>query len=211
MLRQALVLLVVVVIFGILVPWYRGFSFLQPWIIVAYGAMALLFVAPASAEFWGVNPPPDSARAVLGRILVVVGYGWGVTVLMLVSAIVTLNLAYWRGQVLYPPGELMASVLTFSLTASIAVAALCAVLALRFSAGAVKGMLRIFFLLVLLVLAFGSRFLPESWQLVVSDHSTRRGITRMAWEASVVCAAAGAGLLAVLVRGRSTSKPVGAS
>jgi hypothetical protein len=87
MLRQALVLLIVVAIFGILVPWYRGFSFLQPWIIVAYGAMALLFVAPASAELWSSNPPPESTRAALGRIFAVVGYGWGVTLLMLASAV----------------------------------------------------------------------------------------------------------------------------
>ena len=163
--------------------------------------MALLFVAPAAAEFWSGEAPPDSTGAVLGRILALVGYGWGIAVLMLVTSVVTLNLAYWGGRVLIPPQALTASVLVFSLTASTAVAALCAVLARRWSARAVKSMLRAFFLLVLLVLAFGSRFLPESWQIVLSDHSTRRAITRMAWEAAAVSAVAAAGLLPWLVRG----------
>ncbi|MBZ5611595.1 MAG: hypothetical protein LAP38_25320 [Acidobacteriia bacterium] len=206
MLRQALVLLIVVVVFGILVPWYKGFTFLQPWILTAYASMALLFVAPAAAEFWSANPPPDSTRAVLARIFVPVGFGWGVSVLMLVTAVVTLNLAYWGGRVLIPPQGLMASVLVFSLTASTAVAALCAVLGLRLPALTVKSILRVVFLLVLLVLAFGSRFLPESWQIVLSDHSTRRAITRMGWEGSGVAVVAAAGLLTYLVRNRGAER-----
>ena len=50
MARQALIILVVVVTFGILVPWYKGFAFLDPRIISAYACLALLFVAPASAD-----------------------------------------------------------------------------------------------------------------------------------------------------------------
>jgi hypothetical protein len=200
MLRQALVLLVVVVIFGILVPWVRGFSFLQPWVLAAYASMALLFVAPAAAGFWSSEAPPDSTRAVLGRLFALVGYAWGIAVLMLVTSLVTLNLANWGGRLLMPPQSLMASLLVFSLAASTAVAALCAVLALRWSAMAVKSLLRAFFLLLLLVLAFGSRFLPESWQIAISDYSTRRAMTRLAWEAAVVAAVAAAGLLWGLVR-----------
>jgi hypothetical protein len=206
MLRQALVLLIVVLVFGIGVPLIKGFAFLQPWIIAAYGGMALLFVAPAAAEFWSANPAPDSARAVLGKLFATVGFGWGVSVLMLATAVVTLNLAYWGGRVLIPPQELFASVLVFSLAASTAVAALCAVLALRMPAVTVKSILRLFFLALLLVLAFGARFLPESWQIALSDHSTRRAITRMAWEGAAVSVVAGAGLLAYLVRNRRTTK-----
>jgi hypothetical protein len=162
--------------------------------------MALLFVAPAAAGFWSSEAPPDSTRAVLGRLFALVGYAWGIAVLMLVTSLVTLNLANWGGRLLMPPQSLMASLLVFSLAASTAVAALCAVLALRWSAMAVKSLLRAFFLLLLLVLAFGSRFLPESWQIAISDYSTRRAMTRLAWEAAVVAAVAAAGLLWGLVR-----------
>ena len=52
------------------------------------------------------------------------------------------------------------------------------------------------FLLVLLVLAFSSRLLPESWQFMLSDLATRRGITRIAWQASAIAAVL-TGLLAI--------------
>jgi hypothetical protein len=73
-------------------------------------------------------------------------------------------------------------------------------LARRFSAASVKTMLRGFFLLVLLVLAFGSRWLPESWQIALIDHSTRRALTRMAWQGSAICAVAACFLLIFLLR-----------
>ncbi len=50
MARQAVVILLVVIAFGILVPIYKGFGFLDPRIIAAYSFLALLFIAPASAE-----------------------------------------------------------------------------------------------------------------------------------------------------------------
>jgi hypothetical protein len=198
--RQALVLLLVVLLFGVLVPWYRGFSFFQPWVIAAYGSMALLFVAPAAAEFWGGTPAPASPGAILVRILAIVGYGWGLSAAMLLAAVITLNLSHRTGRLLIPPLDLLASVLLFSLTASLVIAAVCSLLAQRFSAATVKALLRAFFLLVLLALAFGSRWLPDSWQIALSDHSTRRALTRMAWEASAICGVAACLLLALLLR-----------
>jgi hypothetical protein len=200
MLRQALVLLIAVVTFGVLVPWYRGFSFFQPWVIAAYGSMALLFVAPAAAEFWAMTPAPASPGAILGRILAIVGYGWGVGASMLAAAMITLNLGHRTERLLIPPRDLLASVLLFGFIASVMVAAGCSLLARRFSAASVKTMLRGFFLLVLLVLAFGSRWLPESWQIALIDHSTRRALTRMAWQGSAICAVAACFLLIFLLR-----------
>ena len=50
MAKQALIILFTVLAFGILVPWYKGFTFLDPRMLAAYGLLAVLFVAPASAE-----------------------------------------------------------------------------------------------------------------------------------------------------------------
>src|SRR5579862_1045895 len=181
MARQAVVVLIVVIAFGILVPVYKGFAFLDPRIIAAYGCLALLFVAPASAELSAAQ-----GSALLGRIAIIVAWGWGITVLILGTAIVTLNLMNRRGGLIAPPAGFISAVLTFSLSASIAVAMLGAVLANRFSAAGVKNILRTAFLVTLLTLAFGARFLPESVTLTVFDRlSNRRALTHLAWQAAV--------------------------
>ena len=127
---------------------------------------------------------------------------------MLATAMVTLNLAYRSQRVLSPPWPFLTSAVLFSLTASGAVATICALLARRFSAATAKAMVRAVFLLTLFGLAFGSRQLPDSWQIFQEDHTTRRAITRLAWEGSAVCAVlAVLGLLLLLRSSGAKSQP----
>jgi hypothetical protein len=201
MARQALIVLIVVIAFGILVPIYKGFGFLDPRILAAYACLALLFVAPASADFAATHGSGASASGILARIAIIVAWGWGITVLILGTAIVTLNVVTHRGGFLIPPPEFLAAILLFSLIASIAVATLGAVLTRRFSASGVKNILRTAFLVILLTLAFGSRVLPENVTLSILDRfNTRRALTHLAWEGSVVCAVIAALLLLVLLK-----------
>jgi hypothetical protein len=92
MARQALIILFTVVAFGILVPWYKGFTFLDPRMIAAYGCLAILFVAPASAESFARTPTDASPSYILGRLGVLIAFGWGITVMLLLTAIATLKL-----------------------------------------------------------------------------------------------------------------------
>lgn len=184
MARQALVILLVVVTFGILVPLYKGFAILDPRIVSAYACLALLFVAPAAAELAAKQPRETPPTVLLSRVGVIVMYGWALTVLILFTAFLTLNLLNWRGLLIVPPWTLSTALLVFSLAGSIAVATAGALLSRHFSAAGVKSILRGVFLLVLLLLAFSSRLLPESWQIMLSDLTTRRAITRLAWEAA---------------------------
>ena len=201
MARQALVVIAVVVAFGVLVPWYKGFGFLDSRIIAAYACLALLFVAPASADLAALYAQKASPAAVLARIGLIVAYGWGITILILVTALVTMNLGNRRGGFAAPPWTFLGALLVFSLIASFAVSTLCGVLAQRFSSASVKAILRTGFLVVLLLFVFGERFFPESWQLWVLDHlSTRRALTRLAWEGSGVAALMSAVLLIPLFR-----------
>src|SRR5690349_5472633 len=198
--RQATVLILIVVAFGILVPWYKGFALLDPQMILAYACLAVLFVAPASAESAAARRQDEAPKAVLGGIAVVVAYGWGITLLILLTAFVTLNLTNWRGAMITPPAMLCSAALLFSLMVCIVVAALSAVLARRFTAASVKTILRLGFLAVRLALAFNSPVLPGRWQIVISEHPTRRAITRLGWEGSAVCAIIAALLLIPLLR-----------
>src|SRR5260370_8781556 len=101
--RQAVVLILIVVAFGVLVPWYKGFAILDPRMIVAYACLAVLFVAPASAESAAACQQDEAPASVLRRIAVVVAYGWAVTLRILLTAFVTLNLTNWRGPPIPPP------------------------------------------------------------------------------------------------------------
>jgi hypothetical protein len=196
MAKQALIILVTVIAFGILVPWYKGFTFLDPRMIAAYGCLALLFVAPASAE---------SSDTGLSRIVTVVAFGWGITVATMLTGLATLTVAYGHGTVPPAPFEVIAAVLVCSLTASTAVAAFSAILARRFSTSTGKAVMRLLFLLVLLAFAFSSR-LPERWQIFLTDHTTRRAITRLAWEGAAVCAVLAVALL-IPLRKRPSKAP----
>jgi hypothetical protein len=75
MAKQALVILFTVLAFGILVPWYKGFTFLDPRMVAAYGCLAVLFVAPASAEAFAGERNPASSGAILGRLVALIGFG----------------------------------------------------------------------------------------------------------------------------------------
>ena len=207
MARQALVVLAVVIAFGVLVPWYKGFGFLDPRIIAAYACMALLFVAPASAELATLHSQKAGPAAILIRIGVIVAYGWGITVLILGTGLVTLNLINQRGGFAAPPWSFGVAVLVFSLVASFAVSALCGVLAQRYSAAGVKAILRTGFLVLLLLFVFGSRFLPDSWQFGLIDlFGSRRALTRLAWEGSAASAVI-AGLLLIPLLKRTGDRP----
>jgi hypothetical protein len=187
--RQGLVILLVVVAFGVLAPLRRGFAFFDPSMIVAYGCLAPLFAAPASAEaFAGAGRL--TVREVFARLATIAAYGWGLGLLILCAAILTVNLANWHGRLILPRRTLLIAALLLSLAACFAVATLAALLAQLFSALTAKNILRTGFLLALLMLAFGWRFLPESWSDFLSPLMTADGVVRGAlW---------GAGALAVL-------------
>lgn len=203
MARQALVILIVVAAFGILVPLYKGFGFLDARIIAAYACLALLFVAPASAELAAAQGTGAPASAVLGKLAVIVAWGWGIALLILATAIVTLNLMARRGGLLMPPAGFLAAVLTFSLVASIAISLLGALLARHFSASGVKNILRTCFLVILLLLVLGSRVLPERVQIeILEQFSTRRTLTRLAWDSAAVLAVVSVLLMIPLLKAR---------
>jgi hypothetical protein len=196
MVRQAVVILIVVAAFGILFPLYKGFGFLDSRILAAYACLALLFVAPASAELAATHGKSAAPAAVVRRIAVIIAWGWGITVVILATGIVTLNLMSRGGGLLAPPWGFLAAILTFSLSASAAIAMLGAVLARWFSAAAVKNILRIGFLAILLAIVFSSRLFPERVQLEIADHfNTRSALTRLAWHSSIASVVVAALLL----------------
>lgn len=181
--KQALVILAVVVVFGILVPRYKGLDFVDPLIIVVYACISLPFVVPASAELSG----PGSRDSMLAKMGMILAYGWGTSMLMLATSIVTVNVSNWQGRMRIPPAALLFSAALLGLTASIAVISGTALLARRIGPSGAKGALRTVFLASLLLFAFGFRYLPPEWRTAVARQLTTEGLEQLSLIASGVC------------------------
>lgn len=193
----------VVIAFGILVPLYKGVGFLDARIVAAYACLALLFVGPASAELASAENRDSPVSELLAKIAIIVAWGWGITLLILATAVVTVNIANRRGTFFTPPLPYLAALLLFSLTASVAIAMLCALLSRRLSAPAIKAILRAAFLVILLVIVFGWRLLPDSVTgPLLFRLSTRRGLGILAWRGAAASAVVAVMLLLVLLRTR---------
>src|SRR4051795_212385 len=144
--------LVAVVAFGILVPWWKGFEFLDTTIILASTAVSLVFVAPMLAS--GFQPQHAG-----GQIVRVVGFAWITALLILVNGIATVNIRNWLGQLLMPPASLLFAALLLNLTGSFFLALVTAEISLRTRnpAAAVRNV-RIGFFALLAGLIFLARF-----------------------------------------------------
>jgi hypothetical protein len=195
MLRQALLLIVTVALFGVLVPWLKGFGFLDPLMIVCYACLGVLYVAPACAEAFG-KQPQGSREATVRKMAVLASYGAGVSMLMLLSGILTVNVANWHGSFVGPRWPLLLAALLLSVTACAAVVAVTTVVASSYGPKAAKSMIRIALLVFLLALVFGYPRLPEDAKFQLELNLTTSGLTRLALEFSALLALVSASLTA---------------
>ena len=198
MAKQALIILGVVLVFGVLVPYYKGLEFLDPVVILVYACMSLLFVVPASADIFTADQVLARAE-ITHQFGTILAYGWGTTVLMIVSGIVTVNVANWHGHALVPSTALLGSAVLLSLVATIAVISGTALLARRMGARSAKSLLRMSFLILLLLGAFGFRYLPPEWRAMIDRHMTTSGLIHFSLWASGAFAIAALVLLPRLI------------
>jgi hypothetical protein len=158
--KTILVNVAIILLFGVLFPYEKGLDFPDPAIITAYACLGLLLAAPAASQACA-DRPPQTWNAVLSRIFVAVIYGEIMALAMLAGGITTFNVAHWQGQFMTPDFPTLGPALALGLAGSVAMAAIAAWIALRFSAGAARGAMRVIFLGLLAVFFFYSRSLPE--------------------------------------------------
>lgn len=185
--------------FGVLVPWRKGFSFLDPEIIVLYTCLAMLFVVPAVSGLLAADDGKPAPDAVLfGRVGSAVLYGWGMAVLALLLGLITVNVSNWHGEVLHPGWGVLSAAVLLGLAASIFVGDLGAFLSISFSPGAARMFFRLVFLLLLLGMVFRAYLLPESWQETLTRQMTTEGLTRWSLIGSAVLLVLSGGMVAAL-------------
>lgn len=126
-----------VLLFGIIMPSQGGRLWVEsPLALIFSGWLPMLPVIAVVADAFAgererhtletLLASPLSERAILfGKVGAVVGYGWVLTLLILLVALVTVNLVYGNGVLLYPAaialGCIVLSLLTATLAASIGV------------------------------------------------------------------------------------------
>lgn len=190
---QIWIVLAAVVVFGILVPWYKGLDFLDPRLIVAYACLSAVFIAPAGASAFAA-----SQRPALPTVLLLSAYGFGFSVASLASGLFLVNVLHWHGRLLLPRATLLLSALFLSAAAAVCVTAMAAFLSRYLSAQAIKTLFRLAFVIVIVALIVLDRGMPEATAVMM----TTSGITRIALIAAIVLTVAAAPLMFLAVQRR---------
>ncbi|MCC7154664.1 MAG: hypothetical protein IT161_08820 [Bryobacterales bacterium] len=157
---RGVLILVAMIALGAL-PVYRfGLSFLDPLVLLAYCCFAVLFSSAFVVRSFmeGTQTPYVSDRDwILGKVLAATLYGWLAFVLILGVALMALRRAPAPSTLL--PVALVAFCLAFAISGLGAVAALSS-----YTPASARQLLRLGIFFVLLLLAGGSQFAPQSWR-----------------------------------------------
>ena len=168
---------VTLLVFGLLLPLWKGIDFLDAPLILISMNIPLLFVAPLVAT----GEPNGAARARIGPAVV---YSVSLAVFIIVNAIATVNIAHRMGNLVTPGVWLMTAALALNATASLFVAALTAMLLRRMPPARVKRSIRIVFLTVLLGWVLLVRVAPPAVRDAFDEYMTTEALARGAWIAS---------------------------
>ena len=126
--------------------------------ISAYACLGVLFAAPAAALAFSKGRP-QTMREAFWRTARAVGYGEGLTVVILVAGVVTVSVSGRR--LVLPELDVLGEALLLGLFGSIALALLAGWMTLRFSASAARYGMRAIFLGLLLLFLFQAQRLPD--------------------------------------------------
>jgi len=176
MTRPVLTVLAVVALFGILVPLYKRYDFLDPVMLAAYFCLPVVLVAPMAADALAGNA--ESAMRTVQRALLVAFYGWGLGMVIVVAGLITVNAASWHGHLLLPAGEFLAAGALFSVAAALTAVLFTGFLAHFFSARSARTILRLLFLVLLIAMVLLARGVSAEWTAAFWRHMTTPELTR---------------------------------
>lgn len=180
--------LIILGILGVFLPLQVGAEwFTQPLTLIVWAWMPIfLTLGMVTDSFAGERERhtletllatrlPDAA-ILLGKALAAVLYGWGVAVLSLLLAALTLNLSLKGGPYFYAP-EFFAAALGFSLLSTGLFAGLGVLASLRAPTARQAYQRLSLILLVFYFLPFGVQFLPADWRLAILGALMRLDLT----------------------------------
>lgn len=152
--RQLLLILAIVAVFGVLLPWYKGFDFMDRRLIIAYASLSAVIAAPIVTDAFARRTAEDPFPALLPVWL----YSWAFAAFLLTAALFTVNVTHWRGRVILPRTIFLVAAESLSLTLSATVVGLGAMLSRRFSPANIKAGFRALFLIAVFALFLADRY-----------------------------------------------------
>jgi len=185
-------------LFGILVPYYKRFDFLDPILLTAYFCLPLVLVAPMAAD--ALAGSAATAAATVRGVLLVTLYGWGLGMVIIAAGLITVNALAWHGHVLVPSGAFLTAEALGSGTGALAAVILGGFLAHRFSASTAKTVLRLLFLAFLITLVLLMRLASPAMTSSFWEHMTSPELTRAGFYGGAVLLASDCAALAALAR-----------
>jgi len=151
------VYLLVIVVFGVFLPWQRGRDFLDAVILGAYACLGVVFAAPAAAPEFDRFP---SIQAALARVAISVFYGELLAGGMLLLGIASVYASRGGRITVGPDLRSLAECAALGLTLSWAVSAATVWISLRTSPRVAKAVVRLVFLGLLAAFYLRSGWLP---------------------------------------------------
>ena len=182
----------VTALFGGLVPYLKGFEFLDVLLLLAYAMLSLFFVAPIAVDAVFATPERRVPLRGLARAALI-GWAGGLAVTWIGIATVS-----WKaGRVITPPAAVALALAVLSLLGCVLVASLAAVIATRTaSKEAAKSRLRIGFMLLLVAVLGVPRLLSDDTNAIFLGVLTPEGLVKLALIAAPIVATATVAMLA---------------
>lgn len=164
--------LIVLLLFGFAVPYWKGLDFLDAFLLLICCCAPLVLVAPTLAASF--HP-----QGVASQVLRTAGYSWILALLVLVNGIGTINVTHRFGSLLLPPMGFLAAALAMNLTCGLFLATETALLIRKYGSVSALRRVRLAFFAVLITVVSYIRLAPPVWQRVTSDLMTPEGVTRI--------------------------------
>ena len=202
MTRPVLTVLTVVALFGVLVPLYKRYDFLDPVMLAAYFCLPVVLVAPMAAD--ALAGSAESAMNTVRGSLLVAFYGWGLGMVIIAAGMITVNAASWHGHLLLPAGRFLAAGAAFSIAAALAAVLATGFLAHFFSPRSARTILRLVFLVLLVAMVLLARGASAQWTASFWRHMTTPELTRCGFDGAAVLALVDAFALSIFARVRKS-------
>lgn len=191
-------LLVFIGVFGIFLPLQSGREWLSsPANLFIWGWVPFLMVSGVVADSFAGERERHTLETLLasrlsdrsilaGKILAALGYGWGITLVSLLVALLTINIAYGHGELLLFPWKIGLAILLISLLVASLAAGLGVLISLR--AATVRQAQQTFSLafFALFIPLFLLPMLPEAWRLRLTQAMAQANVDLIVLAAMLV-------------------------